>query len=73
LFCRFVATICDSLQSDIRARVVAGGADPGNGTFYVIDELYASKMLATEIAERVKEKDLSITLTDQRGSQYCNN
>lgn len=42
--------------------------DPNSGTIYVIDEIYATKLLATEVAERVKEKDLSIKLTDQRGS-----
>jgi hypothetical protein len=38
----------------------------------VIDELYASRMMAEELAERVKEKDLSIELTDQRGGEGFN-
>jgi len=47
--------------------------NPESKTYYVIDELYGTQMLATEIAQRVKEKDFGIVLTDQRGGTYYNN
>ena len=47
--------------------------NPESRTFFVIDELYGTQMLATEIAERVKDKDFGIVLTDQIGGTYYNN
>ena len=40
--------------------------NPDTGTYFVIDEIYATRLMAEEIAERVKAKDLSIKLTDGR-------
>jgi hypothetical protein len=47
--------------------------NPESKTYFVIDELYGTQMLATEIAERVKEKDFGIVLTDHLGAEYFNN
>jgi hypothetical protein len=46
--------------------------DPVFGTLYVVDELYKAQMLPDEVAERVKERDLTLPLQDAYGQPFLN-